>query len=90
MAKDSPSATIPTSVTACDPFLLPTDIILRVSYAHCLFAPIATYSRILDYSTDTFLIYWLHQTLFALLQRPHHLIIALPHCTLRVTTFDFV
>ena len=66
------------------------DFMLRVPYAHCLFAPITTYSRISDYSTDTFLIYWLHQTLFASLQCPHHLIIALPHCTLRVAIFDYI
>ena len=63
---------------------------LRVPYTHCLFAPITTYSRISDYGTDMPLIYWLHQMCFASLRCPHHLIIVLPHCTLRITTFDFV
>ena len=39
---------------------------------------------------DAPLIHWLHRTRFASLQRPHHLIITLPFCTIRVATFSFV
>ena len=72
------------------PFLLPTDFILRIPYAHCLFAPIATYSRVSDYGMDALLIHWLHRTCFTSLQCPHHLIITLPFCTLHVATFSFI
>ena len=77
-------------VAAPAPFLLPTNFILWVPCAHCLFSPIATYSRVSDYGTDAPLIHWLHRTHFASLQCPHHLIIALPFYTLRVATFSFV
>ena len=77
-------------VAAPAPFSLPMDFILRVPYAHCLFSPIATYSRVSDYDTDVPLIHWLHRTCFASLQRPHHLIITLSFYTLRVATFSFV
>jgi hypothetical protein len=70
-------------------FLIPPlDIVIRASLVDCLLLPCDTYSHVSNYGMDCHHTYWLHQTQFLSVRHPHHLIIVLSSCTLRVASIS--
>ena len=57
------------------------------NYVH---ASLADCLLVSDYGMDSPHTYWLHQTPFLAVQCPHHLMIVLSSCTLRVASFRSV